>query len=68
MSKDAPSADIQWFVCDDGHVHLTFINEDGEEIFGIALDIDDWCDLADEIDEELEMMVAVEESAEAAKH
>jgi len=68
LSHNLPSAAISWFVCDDGHVHLTFTNDSGEEIFGISIDIEDWCDLADAIDEEIETEIAIEESKEAVKH
>lgn len=47
---------------------MTFVDEDDNDIVSICLDIEDWADLADSIDEEIETMIAVEESAEAVKH
>lgn len=66
--SETPGANIEWHICDDGHVHITFTDEAGSEIFGIAIDIEDWCDLADAIDEEIETVIAVEEAAEAVRH
>lgn len=68
MSNDKPQSGVRWFVCDEGHVHMTFVDEDDNDIVSICLDIEDWADLADSIDEEIETMIAVEESAEAVKH
>lgn len=66
--NNIPDSGVRWYVCDEGHVHLTFVNDDNEDILSVVIDIDDWCDLADAIDEEIETMIAVEESAEAMKH
>jgi hypothetical protein len=63
-----PGANIHWFLCDDGHVHLAFLDENGEEIFGIVMDVEDWCDLANDIDEEIETKIAEEEAKEAVIH
>lgn len=66
MSK--PSAGISWFVCDSGHVHMSFTDDNGNELFGIAIDIEDWFDLAEEIDEEIDVMLSQEEAMTAVKH
>lgn len=68
MSKETPSADVRWFICDRDHVHLTFVDEDGSDILSVSMDIKNWVDLADAIDEEIDVMIAVEESVEAVKH
>ena len=66
--NNTPSSGVRWHVCDEGHVHLTFINDNNEDIMSVVIDIDDWCDLADAIDEEIDTMIAIQESAEAVKH
>lgn len=67
-NNNIPDSSVRWYVCDEGHVHLTFMNEDNEDILSVVIDVDDWLDLADAIDEEIDTMIAIEESAEAVKH
>lgn len=59
---------IEYFICDDGHVHLTFFNENGEKVFETAMDVDFWEDLANDIDDEIDLMCAAEEAKEAVIH
>lgn len=66
MGKEG--ADIQWYVCDAGHVHLSFVDSRGNELFGIAIDINGWFELTDEIDTDIDVMLSAEESKEAVKH
>lgn len=68
MSNEIPDANLNWYVCDEGHIHLTFTDEDGKEMFGVAIEISEWLDMADAIDEEIEVMIATEESEHEVKH
>jgi hypothetical protein len=62
--KDKSSAGVQWFICDAGHVHLTFMDENDNPLFSTSMDVEFWCDLADEIDSEIEEIIDASEEAE----
>ena len=68
MSDETEGTAINYYVCDAGHVHLSFLDADGKELFGVAIDIEDWFDITDEIDSDIDMMMAEEEAKEAVKH
>jgi hypothetical protein len=59
---------VEYFVCDAGHVHLSFYDGNGDVVFETAMDVDEWSDMVDEIDDEIEVMEAMEESAVSVKH
>ncbi len=66
--SEKSNAGISWFVCEDGHVHMSFHDEQDNELFAIAIDIDDWFDLSDEVEEEIDIMMAEEEAQTAVIH
>lgn len=39
--------EVDWFICDGGHVHLSFKDENGKDTH-VALDVESWLDIADE--------------------
>jgi hypothetical protein len=68
LKNEASGAGVRWFVCDAGHVHLTFVDENDNDIVSVSIDVEDWVDLADEIDEEIDVMLSAEEAMTAVKH
>lgn len=69
MSRDVMLGAVKWFICEDGHLHMTFLDENEKEVFSTAMDIDFWCDLADDIDGDIEQMIdASNEATGATKH
>ncbi len=47
---------------------MSFHDEQDNELFAIAIDIDDWFDLSDEVEEEIDIMLAEEEAQTAVIH
>ncbi len=47
---------------------MSFHDEQDNELFAIAIDIDDWFDLSDEVEEEIDIMMAEEEAQTAVIH
>lgn len=70
MSKKV--GEIDWFLCKEGHVHIVILDEDGDEMAGIALDFGEWDQFASDIDEAIddaiEVAEAMAEAEEATKH